>query len=74
MGEAEDRSAIRRGIAHAKSTGEIVFYPEAKRVEGDLYLALEDDPEAAIDCYEDAIAVARDMGTRRWELRAPTPD
>jgi tetratricopeptide (TPR) repeat protein len=54
----------------AASTAEIRFLAESYRLEGSLHAALGDG--RAAECFERAIAVAREQGARWWELRATT--
>jgi DNA-binding winged helix-turn-helix (wHTH) protein/tetratricopeptide (TPR) repeat protein len=55
---------------HVESTGDVRYLAELHRLEGELY-AHSQDPRAEA-CFERAIAVAQQQGSRWWELRART--
>jgi len=62
---------IQEALASARATGLVVWEPELLRLEGELRLATSPtDVARAIDCFRQAIDIARRQQARSWELRA----
>jgi predicted ATPase len=74
-GETGEIDEARRLLAEASSLSDKGYYePELRRLQGVLLLKQKGRaaaPEAQA-CFEQALEVARQRGTRSWELRAAT--
>ncbi|MHB1134210.1 MAG: BREX system ATP-binding domain-containing protein [Chloroflexota bacterium] len=70
----EGLSAVDKGLALVERTGARPTEAELHRLRGELLLARQgaEDVEAAEACFQRALAVARSMAQRGWELRAAT--
>src|SRR5258708_28819918 len=63
---------IEEGLTHVEWSGERTSESELHRVRGQLLLAKADEAnsDAAAQCFERAIVVAREQGARLFELRS----
>jgi len=81
----EGFAAITKALTLAEQTGEGYTLSELHRIKGELFLKSSDQTRTAKlqngtsggsalsqarDCFAEALAVARQQGTRSWELRA----
>ena len=71
---AEGLAAIAEAFALVERTGERVAVAEIWRIKGELLLkaAAPSAQAEAESCYHQAIRIARQQGTKSWELRAAT--
>jgi tetratricopeptide (TPR) repeat protein len=74
-GQVEDGlAATAEGLALARSRGECGFASELHRIRGELSMAQAGRDQArraeAVDCFEQAVGIARQQGARTLELRA----
>jgi predicted ATPase len=74
LADADRRGEALATIAEARAridmTGDVRYLAELHRLEGELRAHAEEP--AAEGCFERAIAIAREQGSRWWELRART--
>jgi predicted ATPase len=64
-------SALEEADQWVQRNGERLYAAEVCRLKGDLLLRQEgSDPAQAEDCFEYALAIARDQHAKSWELRA----
>jgi predicted ATPase len=69
----EALSLVEEALDRVRLTGERWYEAELHRLRGDTLLALSPERVAeAEDCYQRALAVAREQEARLWELRAAT--
>src|SRR4030095_15726909 len=69
----ESLDLIARALERVEETGERWFEAELHRITGELILQLpKTDPAAAEARFRQAASVARQQGTKLWELRATT--
>jgi predicted ATPase len=61
-------AVVAEGRAFASATGELRYLPESHRLEGELH-QLRGNRNAAEQSFLRAIDLARDHGSRWWELR-----
>src|SRR3989442_11462961 len=67
----EGLRVIQEALAGARTTGLVVWEPELVRLEGELRLATSPaDVAGALECFRQAIDIARRQQARSWELRA----
>jgi tetratricopeptide (TPR) repeat protein len=67
----EARLMWERAWAHCAETSQGWCAAELWRVRAELWLRAEaPDPQQAIGCFEQALALGREQGARLWELRA----
>jgi DNA-binding SARP family transcriptional activator/predicted ATPase len=67
----EGLRVIDKALAGARTTGEVVWEPELHRLKGELRLATSPtDVAGALECFRQAIDIARRQQARSWELRA----
>jgi predicted ATPase len=67
----EGLGIIQEALAGARTTGLVVWEPELLRLEGELRLATSPaDVAGALECFRQALAIARRQEARSWELRA----
>jgi serine/threonine protein kinase/predicted ATPase len=68
----EGLAAVAEGLSLTRAGGEQSARPELLRLRGELLLARDGDAAAdeAEAAFDRAIAVARELGTKAWELRA----
>jgi DNA-binding SARP family transcriptional activator/predicted ATPase len=67
----EGLRVIEEALAGARTIGEAVWEPELLRLEGELRLATRPtDVAGALECFRQAIDIARRQQARSWELRA----
>jgi predicted ATPase len=70
-GQAADAlRSVDEALALAERQQELWFLPELYRIKGSL--VVEENTKAAVNFFEQAIAVARDRQAKSWELRAAT--
>jgi class 3 adenylate cyclase/predicted ATPase len=70
---SEGLRLIEEGVAAVERTAERWYEAEIYRLKGDLLLALAPpDAAAAQTCFRSALAISRERGAKRWELRAAT--
>jgi DNA-binding SARP family transcriptional activator/predicted ATPase len=68
---AEGRRVIGQALERARATGERVWEAELVRLQGALRLAsAPDDRAGAMECFREAIEIARRQAAPSWELRA----
>jgi adenylate cyclase len=68
---AEGRRVIDQALERARATGERVWEAELVRLQGALRLAsAPDDRAGAMECFREAIEIARRQAAPSWELRA----
>lgn len=73
QGEIEQGlSVLDEAQAHVKSTGELYYESEIYRVKGNMFLLQGEKQafDAAEDCFQQSIAIARRQNARSWELRS----
>jgi predicted ATPase len=63
---------VGRGLHRAAETGERCYEAELHRLKGELVMQMHDGELAAEESFRSAIEVARQQGSRAWELRAAT--
>jgi predicted ATPase len=69
----EGLEMLAKALCRVDETSERWFQPELHRLAGELLLQLPTpDPEAAESQFRQAAEIARQQGTRTWELRAVT--
>jgi tetratricopeptide (TPR) repeat protein/tRNA A-37 threonylcarbamoyl transferase component Bud32 len=71
---AEGLGVITEALALVERTGERVHEAETFRIKGELFLktATGNAQTEAESCFHQAIKIARQQGTKSWELRAAT--
>ena len=68
---AEAIEYVDRALQVASEIGELRFVPQLHQLRGELLMRTHtDEAEAAGESLKRAIAVARELGTKHWELRA----
>ncbi len=66
----EGLKAVGEGLEFMGRTGVRMFEPEMRRLKGELLLMRDDGAEQAIQCFGDAIELARSQSAKSLELRA----
>jgi class 3 adenylate cyclase/predicted ATPase len=69
---AEAQRTVATALAVAAQTGQPYFDADLHRLDGDLLLATGGPADEAAARYHRALAIAREQGTRSFELRAAT--
>jgi predicted ATPase len=72
-GELVDaHGTVATGLAVAAKTGQFYFDADLHRLDGDLLLAIGGSADEAAARYHRALSIAREQGSRSFELRAAT--
>jgi predicted ATPase len=67
----EGLRVIAEALERARTTSELVWEAELRRLEGELRLAASpEDVAGALSCFRRAIEISRRQDARSWELRA----
>ncbi len=69
---AEAQGTVQTALAVAAQTGQPFWDADLHRLDGDLVVATGGDAYEAAACYHRALAIAREQGSRSFELRAAT--
>jgi predicted ATPase len=67
---AEAITTVDDALARAKACGECYSVAELLRIKGELLLRTGEPFSATEECFDEALAVARDQGALLWELRS----
>jgi class 3 adenylate cyclase/predicted ATPase len=69
---ADARNALQKAFDATDNNGERFMEPDLYRIEGDFFLAFDDDQTHAATSYRKAIKLAQELNAKFWELRAAT--
>jgi predicted ATPase len=70
--QREDLQAVGRGFEQLRRAGNRWFDAELLRLKGELLLLSDGSETEAIQCFREAMEMARQQNAKSWELRATT--